>query len=84
MWAYFEYRELDLGFIPGKYHAPPSISVGTAEVGGAYRKPRSSVKSQSALLTFRTGQLAVSMGDRPGRQGVYTASGECRASSTGT
>ena len=51
MWAYSDCGELDLGFIPGKNHAPPlPFSLGTAEVGGAYRKPGSSVKSQSALL----------------------------------
>jgi len=26
MWAYSDCRELDLGFIPGKNHAPPSPS----------------------------------------------------------
>jgi len=81
MWAYSGWDELDLGFNPGQSHAPPlSISLGTAEVGGAYRKPGSPVKSQSALRAVRTGQLAVSMRDSVGRQGAYTASGEGRAS----
>jgi len=60
--------------------APLSISLGTAEVGGAYRKPRSPVKSQSALLAVRTGQLAVSMGDSLGPQGAYVLTGGGRAS----
>jgi hypothetical protein len=47
-------------------------------VGGAYRKPGSPVKSQSALPAVWRGQLAVPMRDRPGRQGAYKASGEAR------
>ncbi len=39
-------RELDLGFVPGTQHGiPPPISLGTAEVCGAYRTPERPVKA---------------------------------------
>ena len=83
MWANSDCDEFDLGFIPGKNHAPPlPISLGTAEVGGAYRKPSSSVKSQSALPAVRTGRVVVLMGAPPGRQGACAASRGSRASAT--
>ena len=62
--------------------APLSISLGTAEVGGAYRKPGIPVKSQSALPAVWTGHLAVLMGARSGQKRAYAASGEGRASAT--
>jgi len=46
MCAYSDRCELDLGFIPGTDHGiPPPFSLGTAEVGGAYRTPESPVKA---------------------------------------
>jgi len=53
MWAYSDCGELELGFIPASDHGLPlPLSLVTTKGGGAYRKPRSPVKSQSALRPF--------------------------------
>jgi len=48
MWAYPARGEFDVGFIPGRDHEIPSLSLGNAEVGGAYRNPESPVKGREA------------------------------------
>jgi hypothetical protein len=49
MWACFEYRELDLGFIPGKNHVPPSRS--------PWEPPRWAQPTASAGVLSRTSRL---------------------------
>ncbi len=48
--------------------SPLPFSLGFAEVGPAYHNPSSPVNAERLVRTGLKGLVALSMGDRPGRQ----------------
>jgi hypothetical protein len=85
MCAYSDRDELDLGFIPGRDHGTPlPVSLGSAEVGRAYRTPECPVKAGRRVPGRRSDPLALTMRTWPGRQGACAALGQGWSSPTDT